>query len=330
MVPVPVYLQNMAFSITNLSKRYGNQWALRDVSFDVKDGEIFGIFGPPGSGKSTLLEIISGNLKPGGGSILQRNDSAGAASEPLFVRETPPMSFWHRARSSAIDLDHLSVCVEREFQKALEVRNGLLLLDDPFRLLDPMAREKKVKLFRDSVKAANNTAILATADFRDAMAACDRVIVLGSGRVLQQGAPQDIYCQPVSRDVAAITGRNNLFEARRLTSSKAEQPEFQTIIGRHRLFAQKSDINALGAINRNVTLAIRPEHVSISFGASFPADNLLKARIVDFRFRGPFTLVDLDSAELEIRALVLRLVGLDIGDECMVGLPPERIIVLKN
>ncbi|HBR58582.1 MAG TPA: hypothetical protein DEA22_14110, partial [Blastocatellia bacterium] len=167
-------------------------------------------------------------------------------------------------------------------------------------------------------------------DFREIMAICDRVIVLAAGRVLQEGVPQDVYSQPNSREVALLTGRNNLFEARRLTSSKADQPEFHTIIGEHRLFTQKTDLNSLGAINKNVTLAIRPEHVSISFGASFPADNLLKARIVDYRFRGPFTLVELECTGLKIQALVLRLVGLSIGDECMVGLPPERIIVLKN
>src|SRR4030095_7170001 len=101
--------------------------------------------------------------------------------------------------------------------------------------------------------------------------------------------------QPSSRVVAEITGRNNLFAARRLTSSKAEIPEFHTIDGGHRLFAQHIERGSLGALNQNVTLGIRPEQVSISFGASFPADNLLKAQVTGVKFLGATTLVDLDA-----------------------------------
>ena len=328
-IQVPIYSQNMSITITNLSKRYGNQWALRDVSFVVNPDEILGIFGPSGSGKSTLLGIISGSEKPGSGSI-SSDDSPEFDRDTILINGTPETSFWQRALSPTIDLNDVSMRVELSLEAAIKGGNRFLLMDDPFRLLDATAREKQFKLVQDNIKLTRKSAIFATADFREIMAICDRVIVLAAGRVLQEGVPQDVYSQPNSREVALLTGRNNLFEARRLTSSKADQPEFHTIIGEHRLFTQKTDLNSLGAINKNVTLAIRPEHVSISFGASFPADNLLKARIVDYRFRGPFTLVELECAGLKIQALVLRLVGLSIGDECMVGLPPERIIVLKN
>jgi ABC-type Fe3+/spermidine/putrescine transport system ATPase subunit len=106
--------------------------------------------------------------------------------------------------------------------------------------------------------------------------------------------------------------------------------EFQTLTGDHRLQVDKTEKSLLGAITNNVTLAIRPEHISISFGASFPEDNLLKAEIVGIEYQGATTRLKLKANGLILEALVLRLVGLNIGDECMVGLPPDRILVLKS
>jgi ABC-type Fe3+/spermidine/putrescine transport system ATPase subunit len=101
--------------------------------------------------------------------------------------------------------------------------------------------------------------------------------------------------------------------------------------GNHRLFAQKTESkHALGAINQNVSLAIRPEHISMSFGASFPEDNLLKAVVRSVTYLGATTRVELDCSGLRLEAMVLRLVGLNVGDECMVGLPPDRILILKD
>ena len=129
---------------------------------------------------------------------------------------------------------------------------------------------------------------------------------------------------------ASLTGPCNLIEGRRLTSSKSDLPEFQTIAGEHRLFTQKVDLRGLGAINKNAWLAIRPEQVVLSFGASSPEDYLLKGTIVDIRFSGPSTYVTLDCSGISLEAMVTRLIGLNIGDECMVGLPPDRIRVLAD
>jgi ABC-type Fe3+/spermidine/putrescine transport system ATPase subunit len=172
--------------------------------------------------------------------------------------------------------------------------------------------------------------LFASNDYEQMMLASDRVAVIINGTMRQVGTPQELYESPRTVDVARSIGRNNLIEARRLTSSKADIPEFQTMDGGHRLFAKKAEVSQLGSINNNITLAMRPEHISISFGASFPEDNLLKATITDVRFLGPTTLVKLDAGGLGLDALVLRLVGLNVGDECMVGLPPDRISILHN
>lgn len=56
--------------VRNLSKRFGGLWALRDVTFSVSEGQILGIIGPNGAGKSTLINLITGQLRPNGGSVL--------------------------------------------------------------------------------------------------------------------------------------------------------------------------------------------------------------------------------------------------------------------
>ncbi|MEJ7846598.1 MAG: hypothetical protein WKF92_00750 [Pyrinomonadaceae bacterium] len=133
--------------------------------------------------------------------------------------------------------------------------------------------------------------VFATSSYKAILNYCDSVAVLSCGGIIQTGTPQQVYSNPASYEAARITGRNNLFEARRLWSSKSEIPQFQTLLGELRLGVKKIDRSALGAINQNVWLGIRPEHVSIAFGASFPEDNLLKALITGVRLLSSTTLV---------------------------------------
>ena len=156
------------------------------------------------------------------------------------------------------------------------------------------------------------------------------LLLLHEGKAIQEGTPHDVYLEPVSRVAASITGRVNVIEARRMTSSKSDTPEFQMINGSHRVLVKKTERSRLGPLNQNVHLTIRPEHVSIAFGASFPEDNLLKATITKVTFLGANTLVECDASGLTICAMVLRLVGLSPGDECVLGLPPHRILVMAD
>ena len=59
----------VALEVTHIARRFGGLVALRDVSFQVREGEVMGLIGPNGAGKSTLFEIVSGNLPPSGGRV---------------------------------------------------------------------------------------------------------------------------------------------------------------------------------------------------------------------------------------------------------------------
>ncbi|MBK8304934.1 MAG: ATP-binding cassette domain-containing protein [Chloracidobacterium sp.] len=62
----------MTLAVDKISKRYGNAWALKDVSFEVEGGSVIGLFGASGSGKSSLLKVIAGSVKHNGGTISLR------------------------------------------------------------------------------------------------------------------------------------------------------------------------------------------------------------------------------------------------------------------
>lgn len=318
----------MPLILDKISKRRRDNWILRDFSLLVNSGEIFGLLGASGSGKSTLLQIISGKENPDSGTIsfagapasnikLLADHSESVSWKTLFQRrKNVEMSDGERRYS--------------DFEKILDEAASVLLLDNPFTCLEQNLREKALQKLRQTVNEKNLAVIFATNDFEEVFAVCDRVGVLHGGGIVQTGTPRELYEHPASAAVASALGRNNLIAARRVSFNNQPIPEFQTLTGDHRLQTGKAEKNSLGAITQNVTLAIRPEHISISFGASFPEDNLLKAEIAGIQFCGATTRVKLNANGLILEALVLRLVGLNEGDECMVGLPPDRIQVLKN
>ncbi len=318
--------------VDKLSKRYDDVWALRDVEFEVGSGEILGIFGGTGAGKSTLLRTLAGVEPHNGGTVAVGGvDVTGAAAKDrnIYLAEEPkrgPLSSIFGSKETPLSN---GVAKIREVGETLGSEKKVLLLDEPFCFADLIERDRLIDDIR-SAASRGHAVVLASAEFTHIASVCDHVAVMVGGEIRQIDTPQDLYDHPISSAVAAIVGRNNLFAARRLTSTDADLPEFQTIDGGHRIFTRSVKKNQLGAINQNVTLSIRPEQVSISFGASFPEDNVLKAVVTGIRFSGETTLIELDAGGLKLEARVFRVVGLDTGQECLIGMPPERVQVLKD
>jgi ABC-type Fe3+/spermidine/putrescine transport system ATPase subunit len=319
----------MTLKIENLSQKTDEKLVFRDVSFEVKKGEIFGIFSFDQNSTTSLINVIAGVDKQVEGKIF-------FDGEEFSNLSTEKRGFHFPQRSENSFLGSIFKSKETspkkvgDFDKILQTAENVLLLNNPFCCLDRFQRDDQAERLRQIAREKNLVVILTTNNYEEIFSTCDRVAILENGNIIQTGTPREVYEKPNSVAVAIVTGRNNLITARRITSTKIETPEFQTIEGEHRLFTDKVEKQELGAINQNITLAIRPEHISISFGASFPEDNLLKAEITDVKYLGASTLIKLHAKGLSLDALVLRLVGLNVGDECVVGLPPDRILVLKD
>lgn len=324
----------MSLKVVDLCKKFDGKFILRNISFEARPGEVLGVFGLTSAGKTTLFRLIAGREESNGGEIQiggRELTFVPSAAREIDFPEVSNQSFWNKVfktkkKSELADGEGQALALEA----ALENANDVILLDNSFCQMDLLLREENQNFLRRAAREKNLTVVLASNDFEEIFQVCDRVAVLTGGEIAQTGTPREIYENPSTAEIARIFGRNNLIAARRLTSSKTETQEFQTIEGEHRIFAEMRNKKQLGAINQNIFLAIRPEHISISFGASFPEDNLLKATVTGVKFLGHTTLIKLDAGGLGLEAMVLRLVGLNVGDECVVGLPPDRILILKQ
>ncbi|MEO7660463.1 MAG: ATP-binding cassette domain-containing protein [Pyrinomonadaceae bacterium] len=323
----------MTLTIENLSKRIANKWIFRDIEFCVNTGEIFGICGSTGSGKTSILRAVAGIHKSNGGVIKldgveQTAKNSNKSAYKLIAKYPLPGfagifgGFFSKESSGQRQI--------AAFDRLLVSNFEVLLLDDPFTDLDPIERNKRLIDLRSAAIKRNLMVIFASSDFAQVSAVADKMAILVDGQFSQIGSPKEIYDHPHSIIAAKLSGEVNLFQARRLTSSDANLPEFQTIDGGHRLFSSPDKIARLGAINQNVTLSIRPENVSMSMGASFPEDNLVKAVVTGSRYYGATSLIDFDAFGIKLTSRVFKVVGLNIGDECMLSLPPNSICVLKR
>jgi len=320
----------MSLKIENLSKRFGNEWVFRDVSFEIPSGMIFGLCGPTASGKSTLLKTIAGMSKPTTGAVFLDGDQISETSvkraQVLLLDGVANAGFWHSlVGSRPTAKSQLEV-----FENTIVSSPKVLVFDEPFSLLDPQNKAACLDKIREWVQSGDRLVVFASNDFNQLASLADRIAILAKGIINQVGSPEEIYGNPESIDSALLSGETNLIFARRISSSNVLVPEFQTIVGEHRLFAGAIEKQRLGPINQNITLAIRPEQISMSMGASFPEDNLVKATVVKTTYCGATSLITFDANGLQLQARVFKVVGLGPGDDCMLSLPPERLIVLAN
>jgi ABC-type Fe3+/spermidine/putrescine transport system ATPase subunit len=326
------------------------------------------LLGQSGSGKTTLLRLIAGLEKPTRGTVENNGDDITKLkpekrdfgmvfqSHALFphLNVADNIAFGLKARKLSeseiknrvgkmLSFVRLSGYENRRIEelsggeqqrvaiaRALAIEPKLLLFDEPFSNLDVGLREKTRSELRDLIKNLGLTAVYVTHDQQEAFDLCDRIGVLDKGQLLQIGTPREIYEMPESIAVASFLGNNNLFQAMRLTDSRTKIHDFRTLTGNHAILATIKEGQNLGPINKPVTLAIRPEDIKFFSGASFPGDNILKAAVIGIHFSGATTTVKLDAGGLILEALVLHLVGLSVGDEILVGLPPDSIKILAS
>jgi ABC-2 type transport system ATP-binding protein len=201
-----------------LGKRFRRDWALRDCTLTIPDGAIVGLAGPNAAGKSTLLALATGLLAPTEGAIsvlgrdplrepsvladvgfvaqgapLYRSFTIAEAIE--FARRTNPRWDGEIVGSFLARIDHrakvgtLSAGERTQLALALVLgkRPRLVLLDEPFAGLDPLAGREFLQLLMDGVAEISATVVIASHVMADIERVCDDIVLMVDGRVRLEG-----------------------------------------------------------------------------------------------------------------------------------------------
>jgi ABC-2 type transport system ATP-binding protein len=214
-----------AIEVDGLTKVYGDKTVVKDISFSVSHGEIFGLLGPNGAGKTTTLEILEGIRRPSSGSVQVCGfDSATQSSkikpligvkfqsprffEVMKVKETIDLFRCYYGRNSRptaslleetglTDQAHTSVGVLSGGQRqrlalALALVNDpeVVFLDEPTTGLDPQSRLRLWEIVT-RLKRAGKTILLTTHYMEEAERLCDRVAIIDQGILLGRHTPQE-------------------------------------------------------------------------------------------------------------------------------------------
>lgn len=205
-------MNNNMLIIQGLTKRYGSTYAIKDISFQVKSGEIFGIIGTNGAGKTTTLECIeglrktdSGNIKVNGRSGVQLQSS----SLPGSIKAIEAFNLFSKWNSNIIDLKlfstfglddiknklykDMSTGQKRRLHLALAMIGNpdILFLDEPTAGLDVEARVTLHNEIR-KLKLQGKTIILSSHDMAEIESLCDKIIILKNGILVYNGSPTEL------------------------------------------------------------------------------------------------------------------------------------------
>ncbi len=300
--------------LRSVSKRYGKIVAVDNVDLDVPAGHRVAVVGPSGSGKTTLLRMIAGFETPEAGRIALDGEllADGAHSTPAHRRNIgivaqdgalfPHLSIADNigfglprndpGRAARIaDLmamvgletsmlrrrpDELSGGQQQRvaLARALARKPRLMLLDEPFSALDTALRASTRKAVADLLQAAKVTTVLVTHDQAEALSFAQQVAVMRDGKLLQVGAPRDIYLRPDNAMIAEFLGEAIILDAH-VASGRADCALGGIGVNDH---------NRRGAAR----IMLRPEQLVLSreidVGENAPAGPM--GKVLDINFAG--------------------------------------------
>jgi spermidine/putrescine ABC transporter ATP-binding subunit len=297
---------NPILRIEGVGKSFGPVTAVDNVSLDIRENEFFALLGPSGCGKTTLLRMLAGFEAPNTGRILldgkdisplppeKRPLNLMFQSYALFPHMTVrqnlsyglemerlPKADIRRRVDDTMGMTDLTPFAERKpeqlsggqkqrvaLARALVKRPKVLLLDEPLGALDKKLRERMQLELKRMQNEAGITFVIVTHDQEEALVMADRMAILKDGRLLQVGAPEEVYERPADRFVANFIGVMNFIDGK---------------TGADGVFAAEGlQVKAQGGTPGTATLAIRPENIAIGPPGDLPVSGV----IVDIAYHG--------------------------------------------
>lgn len=287
--------------VGNVTKRFGDFTAVENVSFSVDAGQILSLLGPSGCGKTTTLRMISGFEEPDEGRVVisgqdmrgkrpyERNVGLLFQDYALFphltVEQNVAYGLKHRGyekrripsrTNEMVQLVKLTGLEKRRpgqlsggqqqrvaLARALATSPEVVLLDEPLSALDAKLRQELRIELKGILGAVGATTIVVTHDQEEAMSLGDSVIVMSQGKIMQQGAPTEIYADPKTKFVAEFIGRSNWFAGRFDGPAADGLRRFETAVG-VAFLVEAPDAADAGPDGYEV--CIRPERIHASEG----------------------------------------------------------------
>ncbi|MFH1191963.1 MAG: ATP-binding cassette domain-containing protein [bacterium] len=233
-------------SVENLSKKFGENLVIDNISFEVKKGEVLGFLGPNGAGKTTTMRILTGLIAPTKGNIkvgnynildnsLEIRKMIGYLPEsvPLYedmkvfeyikfmaeMRGAEKQELLYKMRK-IFDLCGLKKVVRQpigELSKGYRQRVGLaqamindpeiLVLDEPTSGLDP----NQIVEIRNLIKkiGENKTVILSTHILQEVSATCDRVVIINNGEIVAKGTTGELISKAKRKEILYVKVKGN-------------------------------------------------------------------------------------------------------------------------
>jgi len=318
-------------SLEQISKKFGDSYAVRDLSLDVAAGEFVTLLGPSGCGKSTTLKIIAGLMPQDGGEIRfgtrrvdmlpsnKRNVGLVFQNYALFPHMTVNdniafglrMRGWPRADRAArvnelLSLVRLEGLGERKpaqlsggqqqrvaVARALAFGPDLVLLDEPLSNLDAKLRDEVRLDLRDIQRRARQTTIFVTHDQVEALVMSDRIVLMNHGVIEQVASPRDLYAVPATEFAARFVGANNLIPGTLVSGSPTPHA---AAAGLDAPIAADTLAPGIAGKDQPLWICIRPEQLGVAKverpSAADPRS--LVARVSDMVFQGTSILVDME------------------------------------
>ena len=235
---------NDSILISNLTKKFKDKTALKEISFSISSGEIFGFLGPSGAGKTTTINILTGQLPPDEGEVKILGKYCAQLTSDDFLElgiMSDNVGFYDRlslydnllffAKFHSVEIAHLDHLLKRlklyddRFNKAEKLSTGMkqrmllirailhspkvIFLDEPTSGMDPTLSQIVHELLLE-IKNSGTTIFLTTHNMDEAAKLCDSIALLHEGKIVEQGSPREIidkYSQTDKVKISYFDGR---------------------------------------------------------------------------------------------------------------------------
>ncbi|HKI70034.1 MAG TPA: ATP-binding cassette domain-containing protein, partial [Verrucomicrobiae bacterium] len=190
-------------------------WSLKEVTFGVRRGEVFGLAGPSGSGKTALLKLLAGHLRPTEGKVKVFGSSPRRGAKKSRIGYLPQTSGPNNHANSGGVLDWVGGLFRRtetrqnpaaaesrdktrwrgELAQTIYGKRDLVILDEPFSNLEPSERGELKNLI-ETLAQQGKTVILSSSSLEDVLGVCQRIAVLNGGRMEILGTLDELQASP--------------------------------------------------------------------------------------------------------------------------------------